>query len=231
MGIRVLLWVCTVATILCFGSNDASALSKERWTNGDLYGVFFNDYEPNFYTGFVPRVQDGKRVQIHLGRGNQLRIRVVLSDEAIESYLPDQVARHNLYQELIDKKIVKLTTNMAWENYHARVVAEKLEELVGKRPDLDIQAWGTLNLEYMDKLMPGRLFHIQKDFNKMVEDFSGMLRGSETPDTLEAKLDLINEFFPHRIFLNDLNAEQDAAFKELVALAKTGDMAAFRLKA
>ena len=31
------------------------------------------------------------------------------------------------------------------------------------------KSWRELNLAYMDKLVPGRLYHIQKDFNKMVE--------------------------------------------------------------
>ena len=59
----------------------AGALSTERWTNQEPYGVFFNNYEPNFYTGFVPRVQEAERIKIHIGRGNQLRVRMVLSDK------------------------------------------------------------------------------------------------------------------------------------------------------
>ena len=84
----------------------ASALSRERWTNAEPYGIFFNDYDPNFYTGFVPRVQDRNRITIHLGRGNQLRIRLVLPEETIASFIPDQVAKHDLYKEVIDRGII-----------------------------------------------------------------------------------------------------------------------------
>ena len=93
--------MCGLVCVFCLLSANASALSTDRWTNGDPYGVFFNKYDPNFYTGFAPRVQEGKRVTIHLGRGNQLRVRLVLSGEAIDNYLLDQVARYQLYKDII----------------------------------------------------------------------------------------------------------------------------------
>jgi hypothetical protein len=83
----------------------------------------------------------------------------------------------------------------------------------------------------MDKLVPGRLFHIQKDFGKMEDDFAAALKNSPEPIGSQAKLDLINSFFPHRIFLTELTSAQDADFSELVRLAKSGDMKAFRPKA
>jgi len=206
----------------------AHALSRDRWTNPEPYGVFFNNYDPNFYTGFVPRVQERERIKIHLGRGNQVRVRMVLPEETILNYLPDQVARHDLYQELIDKKILILTSNMAWETYHEKVKNEKLHDLVKKRAHMSPEEWRNLNLACMDKLMPGRLFHIQKDFNKMCDDFARLLKTSPAPDGLQAKLDLVNEFFPHRIFLDDLTQEQEAAFARLAELARADKTAEFR---
>jgi len=206
----------------------AHALSRDRWTNGEPFGVFFNNYDPNFYTGFVPRVQEKERVKIHLGRGNQVRVRMVLPEDTIVNYLPDQVARHDLYQELIDKKTITLTSNMGWEAYHEKVKQEGLHDLAKKRADMGPEEWRTLNLTSMDKLLPHRLFHIQKDFNKMCDDFGQMLKTSPPPETLQAKLDLVNEFFPHRIFLDDLTAEQEAAFNSLVELARAEKAAEFR---
>ena len=113
-----------LVAVLGLSGGTAAALSRERWTNQQPYGFFFNDYGPNFYVGFVPREQDRKRITIHLGRGNQLRLRIVLSEQAIDSYLPDQVARHDLYKELIDKQVITLTTNTAWEAYEQRFAAE-----------------------------------------------------------------------------------------------------------
>ena len=206
-------------------------LSKDRWTNEKPYGVFFNSYDPNFYTGFAPRVQERERVKIHMGKGNQVRVRMILSDKAIDNYLIDQVARHDLYQEVIDKKVIKLTSNLSWESYHQKVMDEKLHDLVKKKGEMDEKAWRDLNLATMDKLVPGRLYHIQKDFDKMADAFAQLLKNSPKPGNLQGKLNLINDFFPHRIFLHELTPSQDAAFGELVDLAKSGDMTAFRSKA
>ncbi len=227
-------WVCAACFILMMTwmlPGAVLGLSRDRWTNEKPYGVFFNNYDPNFYTGFVPRVQERERVKIHLGKGNQLRVRMVLSDKTIDNYLPDQVARHDLYQEVIDKKVITLTTNTAWEAYHQKVMDEKLHELAKKKGQMDEKAWRDLNLAYMDKLVPGRLYHIEKDFNKMADDFALRLKNAPTPGNLQAKLDLINAFFPHRLFLDDLTPSQDADFEALEVLAKSGDMKAFRPKA
>jgi len=66
--VRSLIVVLAVALSPSLGA----ALSTERWTNPEPVGTFFNDYDPNFYTGFMPRVQEKERIKIHLGRGNQL---------------------------------------------------------------------------------------------------------------------------------------------------------------
>ena len=80
--------VAAFALVVLAGS--ASALSQDRWTDGTPYGTFFNDYDPNFYAGFMPRVQERERIKIHVARGNQLRIRMVLPDATLDSYLLDQ---------------------------------------------------------------------------------------------------------------------------------------------
>ena len=212
-------------------AGSATALSSERWTNGTPYGVFFNDYDPNFYTGFVPRVQERERIKIHLGRGNQLRIRMVLSEQTIDNYLTDQVARHDLYKEVIDANVIRLTTNTAWETYDRRFTDEGLANLARKKGTISPEEWRELNLRMIATLSPDRLFHIQKDFTQMVDGFATLLKASDPPATLEAKLDLVNAFFPHRIFLDRLTAERDAALGELVRLAKTDNRAAFRPQA
>jgi len=206
----------------------AGALSTERWTNPTPYGVFFNDYDPNFYTGFAPRVQERERIKIHVARGNQLRVRLVLSEKTIENYIPDQVARHDLYREVIDAGIVQLTTNTAWEDYDRRFREEGLADLAKKRASVSAAEWRELNLATMAKLSEGRLHHIRKDFHRMLDDWANLLASSDAT-TLDAKLDLVNELFPHRIFAYRLSPEQDAALAELVRLAKAKD-GAFRAK-
>ena len=135
---------CFVLAVTWMLPGAAFGLSRDRWTNDKPYGVFFNNYDPNFYTGFVPRVQERERIKIHMGRGNQVRVQMILSDKTIDNYLLDQVARHDLYKEVIDKKVIKLTSNLAWEEYHQKVMDEKLHELVKKKGELDEKAWKEL---------------------------------------------------------------------------------------
>jgi hypothetical protein len=211
------------------GVRDAAALSRERWTNPEPTGLFFNDYQPNFYAGFVPREQERRRITMHLGRGNQLRLRIVLSDAAIDNYILDQVARHDLYKEVIDRGIIQLTANSAWETYDQRYTAEGFADLAKQKASLDAAKWRELNLKTMAKMLPERLYHIRIDMNRRLDDFAARLKSAE-PTTLEAKLAAVNDLLPHRIFAYELDAGEDAALTELVRLAHAGDQAAFRAK-
>ncbi len=216
---------------LAAAPEEAAALSRDRWTNGQPYGVFFNDYDPNFYTGFVPRVQDGNRIKIHLGRGNQLRVRMVLPDETIDNFVVDQIAKHDLYQELIESGVIELTANKAWEDYDKRFDESGLRAIAAKKGSVSAQEWRQVNVQALEKLQPERVYHIQKDFGEMTKAFYASLAAAPEPKSLEAKLDLVNGYFPNRIFAYDLTSAQDAALTELVGLAKAGDEAGFGPKA
>ena len=224
MGILALLAVSGVA-------GDASALSEERWTDATPYGLFFDDYDPNFYAGFVPRVQDPGRIKIHLARGNQLRVRMILPDATVDNFLLDQVAKHDLYREVIDREIITLTSNTAWEDYDQRFDAEGLRELAARKAALSPEKWRALNVQTIEKLNPERLYRIQKDFDSLVADWAALLAASAPAEDLAAKLDLVNEFFPRRMFVYDLTEEQDAALTALVGMAKVGDTVGFRPEA
>ena len=220
--------VALLAGALC---GRADALSRERWTNAQPYGFFFNDYGPNFYVGFVPREQDRNRIDIHLGRGNQLRLRIALSEQAIASYVADQVARHNLYKELIDKQVIQLTTNTAWEEYEKTFAAAGLADLAKQQASMPPAQWRERSLQLLTKLMPERVYHVHKDWNRMLDDWRARLAAGEPPTSVEAKLDAVNDLFPHRMLVTDLDATEDAALAELVQLARGADTAAFRTKA
>jgi hypothetical protein len=224
---KVLVVGLAVCAVVAGFAARAAALSRDRWTNPEPYGVFFNEYDPNFSTSFVPRVQERERVKIHVARGNQLRVRLVLSDSTLDNYIPDQLAKHDLYKEVIDKGIIVLTSNMAWEAYDKRVSDEGLRDLAAKKATLSPAEWRALNVQTIDKLNPERLYHIQKDFGQLTKDWAALLKSSPEPTDVERKLDLVNELFPHRIFAYKLSPAQEAAFGELVTLAKADDTAAF----
>lgn len=228
---RFMVATVVLAALLGTQAATAPALGRERWKDATPYGVFFNDYDPNFHVGFVPRVQERERIFMHLGRGNQLRVRMVLPEATIESYLPDQVAKHDLYQEVIDAGSIVLTTNKAWEAYDAQFQAEGIRELAAKKGQVSPEEWRKLNLDTMAKLNPERVYHIQKDFGQMADAWAEKLRQAPEPTDLAAKLALVNELFPHRVFAHRLSAAQEAQLAELVTLAKANDAAAFRTKA
>ena len=232
---RTLAAIARLAVVATLGAAgfvpDAAALSRERWTDPTPYGVFFNEYDPNFHTGFAPRVQETERVKIHVARGNQLRLRLVLPDAALDNFLTDQVAKHDLYQEVIDRGIIVLTSNTAWEDYHRRFEAEGLRALAAKKATLSPAEWRALNVTAIDKLHPERLYRIQKDFGAMVAAWAALLAASPEPTDLASRLERVNALFPRRIFAYELTPGQETALAELVALAKADDLAAFRPKA
>lgn len=225
---------------LLLGAASAGALTSERWENPAPYGLLFNQYDPNFYTGFAPRVQEKERITIFLGRGNQVRLRMVLSEDAINNYLPDQVARHAIYKEVIDKDIITLTTNKAWELYDESMSSADVAGMAARQPELTPEQWRELNLQAIEQLSPGRLHHIQRDFQKMLDQFYASVKAASNEDDkekmqtekdLQTSLRLVNDFFPHRIYATDLSDAQDAALTELIDLAQAGDRAAFDPKA
>jgi len=74
--IRSTIWLA-IAALTTFAASARSA--------GDPppYGLYYDRREPSFYTGFAPRTLDPARIHLHVGRGNQLRVTVVLSDEVL----------------------------------------------------------------------------------------------------------------------------------------------------
>lgn len=93
------------------------------------YGVFYNRYEPTFYTGFAPRARDPKRLHLHVGRGNQLRVTLVLSDAVIQAYVDDLPARYRGYRELINSGRLELIQNQAFEQFEQTLREHQLETL------------------------------------------------------------------------------------------------------
>ena len=64
------------------------------------YGVYYDRREPSFYTGFAPRTPDPRRLHLHIGRGNQLRVTAVLADDVLTAYARDLWQRWRTYRAL-----------------------------------------------------------------------------------------------------------------------------------
>jgi len=133
-------------------------------------GVYFHWYEPSFYTGFAPRTQDPERVHIELARGNQVRVTVVLGDRELDAYASDLVERRKVYQELIDRGVITLTTNKQYERFTAR-----LDEVgaAGVAASHD----RAKNVELLSTLNPERVYRIRIPLDQVAQRWQPILAG------------------------------------------------------
>ena len=94
------------------------------------YGVYYDRREPSFYTGFAPRTPDPRRLHLHVGRGNQLRVTAVLADDVLVEYARDLWQRWRTYRALVDSGRLVLTQNSAFDEFEQRLRDVELERLV-----------------------------------------------------------------------------------------------------
>src|SRR5215470_217645 len=119
-------------------------------------GIYFYWYEPSFYTGFAPRTQDPQRLHIELSRGNQVRVTLVLGDRELDAYLDDLALRRTTYQELIDRKVIELTTNNEYERFVEQLDRAGVAEAVKNRSSMGADAYREKSIDIMSTLNPDR---------------------------------------------------------------------------
>ena len=174
-------------------------------TESQPQGVFYYRIEPSFYTGFAPRCQDPNRIHIHLGRGNQVRVTLVLSNQIVDSYLPDLAVRYRVYHELIKKSKIKLTQNMGFEKFSRIISEEKILKLADEKNDMALSQYRKISLEILEKLNPGKVFHISVDFDRRINEWSTQLAPFLTKkSSIQESLILINNMLPTRIWVSEL---------------------------
>ena len=202
--IGLVLW--TGATGIASASDAAGRPAKAFADPGEPPpGIFFYRLEPSFYTGFAPRCQDPDRIQIRLGRGNQLRVTVVLSEEIIDTYLADIGARYRIYRELVDRRKITLTQNRGFETFEAIVRRERIAEQVDAKSTATAEAWRRTSLSLLERLNPGRVFHIRIDFDVRMEKWSERLSGcGPKPLTPDERLEIVNRMLPTRLTVTAL---------------------------
>src|SRR5262249_10484351 len=84
------------------------------------FGIYYDRREPSFYTGFAPRTPDPRRLHLHIGRGDQLRVTAVLADDVLLEYARDLWQRQQTYRALIDAGRLVLTQNRAFRGVGQR---------------------------------------------------------------------------------------------------------------
>ncbi len=199
-------------------------------------GVLFYWYEPSFYTGFAPRTQDPTRPHIQLSRGNQLRVTLVLGADELDNYADDLILRRNTYRQLIDKKIITLTVNMAYERFFEAMKENKVSMLTASRSSTDPEVYRRKSEELMAALNPGRVFHIRIEMKGLLNTWHQHLSGIKDQGLGDevVSLDAANAILPGRVNLYALTPEQKGLLEGAVTLVKQGkgaDDPAFKTKA
>jgi hypothetical protein len=214
----LLLFTAVLAWLFPFAQADAG---DDAGPPPDLadYGVFYNRYEPTFYTGFAPRALDPRRLHLHVGRGNQLRVTLVLSDEVINNYVADLLARYHGYRELIDSGKLQLTQNNAFETFEQTVRDRDLEGLEHSAATLSAQQRRHRNLQLMRELNPQRVFSIRYPEQTLLDHWKAQLR-PEDRKSIEKKrrLTLINQMLPTRLWITETDNSTNTALARLVRL-------------
>ena len=208
-GLKLIIMVLPLVLSMAFVVQAAEPLKKQTQGRNDTevqtQGVFYYRIEPSFYTGFAPRCQDPNRIHIHLGRGNQVRVTLVLSNQIVDSYLPDLAVRYRVYHELIKKSKIKLTQNMGFEKFSRIISEEKILELADEKNDMALSQYRKISLEILEKLNPGKVFHISVDFDRRINEWSTQLAPFLTKkSSIQESLILINNMLPTRIWVSEL---------------------------
>jgi len=222
-------WLSTsLLTALLLGTS-LLVLAGSAWADGppsDLagYGVFYNRYEPTFYTGFAPRTQDPKRLHLHVGRGNQLRVTLVLSDAVIQRYVDDLLARYHGYRELIDSGRLKLTQNRAFEQFEQTVRDRDLETLQAEQRKLSGGETRQRNLRLMRELNPERIFSIRYSEQVLLDHWRAQLNDEDRRGTNDRRrLWLLNQMLPNRLWITTTDAATRSALKQLINFSSDDD--------
>ena len=187
------------------------------------YGVYYQTWEPAFYTGFAPRAQDPRRLHLHIGRGNQLRATLVLSEPVVSTYATDLVERQRTYRALADRGRVEPTQNgglRAFEEALAMAGVERIAmSVAGATP---AQAYEE-GIELLSTLNPGRVFRQRIPVAALAERWVGRLRpGDGARMSNDRALELAADLLPTRIFVSSLGRGDRRALDTLVEASRAG---------
>jgi hypothetical protein len=156
-----------------------------------------------------------------VGRGNQLRATLVLSDEVLEAYLRDIHVRYTTYRDMIDSGKLKLTQNKGFEEFEKTVLG--LADAVKEEAEMTQEAIISRNLELMARLNPDRIYHINIEVNRVIDHWlasnSGLVPAK--PDKKQ-RLAALNALLPTRLWLSSLDKETSSRLDALLSRAAKG---------
>src|SRR6185369_11547181 len=220
-------WLLVGVVLLAAPVRAALDTTETEWDGAEPPpGVYFGWYEPSFYTGFAPRTQDPDRVHIELARGNQVRVTVVLGDRELDAYASDLVERRKVYQELIDRGVIALTTNTRDERFTARLDEVGAAAVAASHDRAK-------NLDLLSTLNPERIFRIRMPLDEVAKRWQPILAALDAGAPLGRKLDAANAVLPGRVHLTALSGDLDPMLARAAETARQGtpDAAALREQA
>ncbi|HEY2774036.1 MAG TPA: hypothetical protein VGK20_08280 [Candidatus Binatia bacterium] len=190
------------------------------------YGVYYDRYEPAFYTGFAPRTLDPARIQLHIGRGNQLRATVVLADDVLREYARDLATRRDTIRALVSSRELVLTQNDGLARFEGALSDAGLDRLVSEEQALAPDVLRERNLALLERLNPRRIFRIHTPVDDLVRQWTAALRPEDREHLDTARrLDLINRLLPTRLFVAEADAGTEAELAALVRVSPQGGAA------
>ena len=212
---------CLLLVSLMLGPAVAAQASSEVDGAAELskYGIFYDSYEPSFYTGFAPRSKDPHRLHLHVGRGNQLRMTLVLSDAVLAEYASNLLTRYRSYRQLIDQGKVKLTQNGGFKVFEQTIRVLDLDAQIAREAGLAPEALRERNLALMEKLNPGRVFRIKIPVDALIRKWAAEVTTADrNAMSKDRRLELINLLLPTRLWVENLEPADAKALEELVVL-------------
>jgi hypothetical protein len=222
-----------VAALLIAARTFAALEATDKTWDGSEppQGIYFHWYEPSFYTGFAPATQDPTRAHIELSRGQQVRFTMVLGDAEVDAYLDGLAERRTVYQELVDARVITLTTNNEYERFTRALDEAGVAEAIAKRGSLGTDGYRQKSVEIMRRLNPDRIFRVHLPFEPLAAAWQAKLASLGPAPSDTAALDAANALLPGRINLAALGGEVRSAFSAAQAAASGSDAAAFRQQA
>jgi len=200
------------------------ARAGEALEDPPIYGSHYDRYEPSFYTGYAPRSPDPRRLHLHVGRGNQLRVTVNLSDAVLRNYARDLLARQETYRALVDAGRITLSQNDGLAGFERRSNEVDLAGLVAAEEGLSPAELRDRNLALMEELNPERVFRIEMPADEVVRRWlAGLRAADEKAMSPGRQLELLNALLPGRLWISDLDPGDARALRALVDDAPAPD--------
>jgi hypothetical protein len=216
-ALSLLVWLAAARP--CAGADGDRLMLEEP----PEYGLYYDEYEPAFYTGFAPRTIDPQRLHIHLGRGDQLRATAVLGDDVLRGYAKDLLERQRTYQALIRGGRLTLTQNDALEQFERTLAEAQVASLVADEARLPADEVTERNLQLLERLNPGRVFRIRIPVDELLRRWVAAVRPADHAHMdARRQLELLNLMLPTRMFVTELDPAIARQLDALVQRCPTG---------